>query len=118
MDGPELVPGPKVQTDAEILAFIKTSVGPSHHAVGTCRMGRADDSGAVVDMRGRVLGGVEGLRVVDSSVFALLPPGQPQATVCEYCLCTYNENASLTFGRHACGEVGGGYPWTIITSTW
>lgn len=28
--------------------------------------------------------GVQGLRVVDISAFALLPPGQPQATVCEF----------------------------------
>lgn len=27
---------------------------------------------------------MQGLRVVDISAFALLPPGQPQATVCEF----------------------------------
>jgi choline dehydrogenase len=35
---------------------------------------------AVVDLEARVIG-VSGLRVVDMSAFALLPPGQPQATV-------------------------------------
>jgi choline dehydrogenase len=35
---------------------------------------------AVVDKDARVVG-VEGLRVVDTSSFALLPPGHPQSTV-------------------------------------
>lgn len=38
---------------------------------------------AVVDSRARVIG-VEGLRVVDASSFALLPPGHPQSTVCGF----------------------------------
>ena len=83
INGPEVAPGAAVQTDGEIIAFIKASVGPSHHAVGSCKMGKADDLGAVVDTKGLVLGGVQGLRIVDSSVMALLPPGQPQATVCK-----------------------------------
>lgn len=37
---------------------------------------------AVVDSRARVIG-VNGLRVVDASSFALLPPGHPQSTVCK-----------------------------------
>lgn len=45
-------------------------------------MGRANDSMAVVDTKGRVFG-VQSLRVVDSSTFAFLPPGHPQATVCK-----------------------------------
>ena len=52
------------------------------HASCTCRMGRTDDSMAVVDSKARVIG-VNGLRVVDASSFALLPPGHPQSTVCE-----------------------------------
>lgn len=46
-------------------------------------MGRANDTMAVVDVEGRVFG-TRGLRVVDASVFPLLPPGHPQATVCEF----------------------------------
>ena len=45
-------------------------------------MGRSDDVNAVVDNHAKVIG-VEGLRVVDASAFPLLPPGHPQATVCE-----------------------------------
>lgn len=81
--GPELLPGPAVQTDAEIWAYIQASVGPSHHAVGSCKMGVASDPSAVVDSKGRVLGDVFKLRIVDASVMPLLPPGQPMATVCK-----------------------------------
>ena len=42
------------------------------HPVGTCRMGRADDPMAVVDTQGRVKG-VQGLRVVDASIFPVVP---------------------------------------------
>jgi len=47
-------------------------------------MGRSNDTSAVVDSAGRVLGGISGLRVVDASVMPVLPPGQPMSTVCEY----------------------------------
>ena len=47
-------------------------------------MGLKNDSKAVVDAQGRVYG-VRGLRIVDASIIPLLPPGHPQATVCESC---------------------------------
>jgi choline dehydrogenase-like flavoprotein len=50
------------------------------HAACTCRTGRANDSLAMVDSKARVIG-VNGLRVVDASAFALLPPGHPVSTV-------------------------------------
>lgn len=46
-------------------------------------MGKTSDPMAVVDSHAKVIG-VENLRVVDASSFALLPPGHPLATVCEY----------------------------------
>ena len=42
-----------------------------------------NDTTAVVDSRARVFG-VTGLRVVDASSFALLPPGHPMSSVCKY----------------------------------
>ena len=60
----ELVPGPAVQSDAEIDAFIRRVAMMAHHPAGTCRMG--SDSGAVLDPWLRVQG-MEGLRVVDAS---------------------------------------------------
>jgi hypothetical protein len=47
------------------------------HASCTCKMGKIDDPDAVVDSKAKVIG-VTGLRVVDASSFALLPPGHPQ----------------------------------------
>lgn len=81
--GDEYSPGAKVSNDADILKQIKTDFDTVHHAACTCRMGRQDDPSAVVDSKARVIG-VEGLRAVDASSFALLPPGNPMATVCEY----------------------------------
>ncbi|RAH68282.1 GMC family oxidoreductase [Aspergillus aculeatinus CBS 121060] len=77
--GEEYFPGPKVQTDAEILAVIRQTVMTIYHAACTCKMGTRNDRMAVVDHRARVFG-VSGLRVVDASAFAILPPGHPQAT--------------------------------------
>lgn len=45
-------------------------------------MGGVNDSKAVVDTKGRVFG-VQSLRIVDASIFPLLPPGHPQSNVCE-----------------------------------
>lgn len=76
----EYWPGAGVSTDAEILDTIRTSVMAVMHASCTNRMGKATEETAVVDSLFRVIG-VSGLRVVDASVFALLPPGHPQALI-------------------------------------
>ena len=68
--GAELQPGPAVQTDAEIEAWIRTRADTVFHPVGTCRMGT--DPLAVVDESLRVHG-VEGLRVADASVMPTMP---------------------------------------------
>ena len=63
----------QVMTDDEALeAFIRQATIGVWHASCTCRMGRADDPMSVVDTRGRVKG-VQGLRVVDASVFPVVP---------------------------------------------
>ncbi|KAJ0164977.1 Versicolorin B synthase [Colletotrichum tanaceti] len=79
-DDKEYFPGAEVQTDAQILQNIRSTVMTIWHASCTCRMGKADDPMAVVDKDARVIG-VNRLRVVDASSFALLPPGHPQSTV-------------------------------------
>ncbi|KAF2496541.1 alcohol oxidase [Lophium mytilinum] len=78
--GQEAWPGASVQSDAAILASIKLGMQSLSHGCCTCKMGKTEDSMAVVDSKGRVKG-VSGLRVVDVSAFALLPPGNPQSTV-------------------------------------
>jgi choline dehydrogenase len=76
----EYFPGPAVKTDAQILNTIRDTLHTIWHASCTCRMGKSDDQTAVVDSKARVYG-MSGLRVVDASSFALLPPGHPQSTV-------------------------------------
>ncbi|PWJ85374.1 choline dehydrogenase [Pseudaminobacter salicylatoxidans] len=72
--GEEISPGSRVQTDAELDAFIRDHAESALHPCGTCRMGRADDPMAVVDPECRVIG-VEGLRVADSSIFPRITNG-------------------------------------------
>lgn len=70
----ELQPGADIQSDAQIDAFLRAHVESAYHPCGTSRMGRADDPLAVVDPDCRVIG-VEGLRVVDSSIFPQVTNG-------------------------------------------
>ena len=63
----ELLPGPEVQDEAGLTAYVRRTLRTDWHPVGTCRMGRSDDPLSVVDPRLKVLG-VERLRVVDASV--------------------------------------------------
>ncbi|WP_163559567.1 choline dehydrogenase [Halomonas sp. NO4] len=74
--GREISPGPDVQSDAELDAFVRAHAETAYHPCGSCRMGEGDD--AVVDGAGRVHG-VEGLRVVDASLFPLIPTGNLNA---------------------------------------
>ena len=60
--GEETSPGPRFQTDEDILDMVYRSATCGTHGVRSCRMGRDDK--AVVDERLRVRG-VNGLRVVD-----------------------------------------------------
>ena len=78
--GEEQLPGPSVQSDADILHYIRESVSPLWHAAATCKMGNATDPMAVIDTAMRVYG-VHRLRVVDASSFPFLPPGHPQSTI-------------------------------------
>mgnify|MGYP001197271082 FL=1 len=60
-------PGPKVQSDDELLAAARQRGTTTFHPNGTCRMGPATDPTAVVDDQLRVHG-VERLRVIDASI--------------------------------------------------
>jgi 5-(hydroxymethyl)furfural/furfural oxidase len=63
----------QVMRDDEALeAFVRKAAIGVWHASCTCRMGRTDDAMAVVDAQGRVKG-IQGLRVVDASIFPVVP---------------------------------------------
>ncbi len=74
----EIQPGPGVETDDQIDAFLREHVESAYHPCGTARIGRATDPMAVVDPECRVIG-VEGLRVADSSVFPQVTNGNLNA---------------------------------------
>lgn len=76
----ELVPGPSVQSDEEILDFWAREGMSTYHPVGTAKMGPQSDPEAVVDEELRVHG-IDGLRVVDASIFPLIPSGNTHAPV-------------------------------------
>jgi 5-(hydroxymethyl)furfural/furfural oxidase len=61
-----------INDDEALEAFVRKSTIGVWHASCSCRMGAADDPMAVVDNVGRVKG-VQGLRVVDASIFPVVP---------------------------------------------
>jgi len=70
----EFLPGLQFESD-EDLAREAGNIGTTiFHPVGTCKMGPASDTGAVVDDRLRVHG-IEGLRVIDASVMPTITSG-------------------------------------------
>lgn len=78
--GPEVLPGAEVDTDEELLDYIKANAQMIWHPSSTCSMGKERDEKAVVDSQARVFG-VKHLRIVDFSIAPLSIPGHPQATV-------------------------------------
>lgn len=72
----ELKPGAAVQSDAELLDWVRHNAETAYHPVGTCKMGV--DAMAVVDPQLRVHG-VQGLRVIDASVMPTLVGGNTNA---------------------------------------
>ncbi|MCE9664408.1 choline dehydrogenase [Halomonas sp. M5N1S17] len=74
--GREVSPGPDVESDEALDAFVREHAETAYHPCGSCRMG--NDEMAVVDGSGRVHG-LEGLRVVDASLFPVIPTGNLNA---------------------------------------
>ncbi|QGY79529.1 choline dehydrogenase [Sphingorhabdus lacus] len=76
--GAEIAPGADVVSDDEIDAFIRDKIESGYHPCGTCKIGDTADPMAVVDNELRVIG-VDGLRVVDSSVMPSITTGNLNA---------------------------------------
>lgn len=72
--GREIQPGIDIQSDEQIDAFIRRNVESAYHPSCSCKMGSESDEMAVVDHSTKVIG-LEGLRVVDSSIFPTIPNG-------------------------------------------
>lgn len=71
----ETIPGPQYQSDEDVIAAYDQFATCGYHTVGTCRMGH--DAASVVDPELRVRG-VEGLRVMDTSIMPVMPSGNTQ----------------------------------------
>lgn len=98
----EVLPGPEVVSDAEILEWVRNYAVNGYHASSTCMafhrtttgsrlwadqtflgaMGNSSNPDAVVDTRAKVYG-VSNLRVVDASALPYLPPGHPMSSICK-----------------------------------
>ncbi|MCQ6260618.1 choline dehydrogenase [Alcanivorax sp. MM125-6] len=74
--GREVSPGPEVRSDAQLDDWMAETAETAYHPAGSCRMGT--DDMAVVDPRCRVHG-IEGLRVVDSSIMPTVTNGNLNA---------------------------------------
>lgn len=72
----ELSPGKQVQSDEDILKFLKEKANTIYHPVGTCKMGQ--DDMAVVNNQLKVHG-IENLRVIDASIMPTLISGNTNA---------------------------------------
>ena len=77
--GGELSPGAEVETDEQILDWVAKDAETALHPSCTCRMGTDDMS--VVDPLTMKVHGLEGLRVVDASVFPYVTNGNIYAPV-------------------------------------
>jgi choline dehydrogenase len=75
----EISPGPAVQSDAEILAWVKRDAETALHPSCSCRMGV--DPLAVTDPESLRVRGADGLRVVDASVMPYVTNGNIYAPV-------------------------------------
>jgi len=74
--GEEIAPGTQLQTDEELLEWVRNNAETTYHPVGTCKMGI--DPMAVVDPELRVHG-ISGLRVADASIMPTLTSGNTNA---------------------------------------
>lgn len=76
--GDELQPGLDVASDDQIDTWVRKNIESAYHPCGTARMGAGGDENIVVDTACRVRG-LQGLRVVDASVFPTVPYGNINA---------------------------------------
>jgi choline dehydrogenase-like flavoprotein len=96
----ERLPGANARTDEQIMTYVRQFACCDYHPVGTCKMG--SDALSVVDEKLR-LHGLEGLRVVDSSIMPVLPSGNTNAPA----IMIGEKGADMIMGRNALPSYAG-----------
>lgn len=74
----EIQPGPGIDSDEDIIEWVRNNAESAYHPSCTCKIGADDDGMAVLDPECRVRG-IDGLRVVDSSAFPTITNGNLNA---------------------------------------
>jgi choline dehydrogenase-like flavoprotein len=74
--GTEMLPGKHVQTDEQLMTYVREYAATVFHPVGTCKMGVDPMSVVGPDLK---VHGIEGLRVVDASIMPTLISGNTNA---------------------------------------
>jgi choline dehydrogenase-like flavoprotein len=87
----EVTPGPEVDSDGALEAYIRQTCSTLYHPVGTCAMGHGPD--AVVDPSTLAVHGIRGLRVIDASVMPTIVSGNTMAAT--YCIAEKGADAVL-----------------------
>ncbi|HLL55030.1 MAG TPA: GMC family oxidoreductase N-terminal domain-containing protein [Myxococcaceae bacterium] len=72
----EVLPGPGVNTDAEIEAYVRKTADTCYHYAGTCKMGIDDTAVVTPDLKVK---GTQGLRVIDASIIPTAVSGNTAA---------------------------------------
>ncbi len=93
----ETHPGADVQSEQDMLGYIRETAGTVFHPVSTCKMG-PDATSDVVDARLKVHG-LSGLRVVDASIFPTVTSGNTNAPA----IMVGEKGADLILSDHASG---------------
>ena len=75
--GKEMAPGDPIQSDKEILNYIRKTALTVYHPVGTCKMGM--DEMSVVDPINLKVKGMSNLRVIDASIMPNITSGNTSA---------------------------------------
>jgi len=91
----EVLPGPSIISDADLIQDFRRRSGTVYHPVSTCRMG-PDPATSVVDAKLKVHG-IDGLRVIDASIFPNNVSGNTNAAS----IMTGARGAELVLADHA-----------------
>ncbi|MGD0106041.1 MAG: GMC oxidoreductase, partial [Rhodopila sp.] len=74
----EIYPGPKAQSDEDLLEHVRATAGTTFHQTSTCMMGPGPKAVVGTDLNVK---GLKGLRVIDASVMPTVVSGNTNATV-------------------------------------